>query len=47
MNPSRKHPRGGNPFNQAGDHLPLAIHITPAPDIPIPHDCPPEGCVVP
>ena len=34
-------------FKQAGDHLPLAIHITPAPDIPIPHDCPPEGCVVP
>ena len=34
-------------FKQAGDHLPLAIHITPVPDIPIPHDCPPEGCVVP
>ena len=34
-------------FKQAGDHLPLAIHITPAPDIPIPHDCPPEGCSVP
>ena len=34
-------------FKQAGDHLPLAIHITPAPDIPIPHDCPPEGCAVP
>ena len=34
-------------FKQAGDNLPLAIQINPAPDIPIPHDCPPEGCSVP